>query len=439
VGTPNFLAPERAGGPSHTDIRSDLYSLGCTAFHLLTGEPPYSGGDWHEKLARHRFESVPSVRARRPDVPEALAAVVARLMAKSPEERYSSPAALLAALREPPPLPAMPVAPSRKQETPASLRRGVIAAVLLAGLLCVVAAQSGGRNAPPPAPTPTPALAPEERPLPFAVEGGKDFATLAEAVAAAPDGGTITVRGAGPHAVPPLRWRGKALTLRGEGTDRPCLEIRPAGESDRWSALLTSDRPLSLHHLELRHPPTATAAGGLVCAEGAALRLRGCRLSTADAHPAVTLRQAPELDVNDCDVVAAGGGLAVEVGQPGRCKLRLDRCRISAAGAALALWGPESSHPTAVEVSFTRSTAAAARFLSVRSLPGPLTVTAAGNEFTCRESLLHFTAERGAGDWRRLTTWHFRDNRYLGPAGLSVDGQARPLSELRGGAESVRR
>ncbi len=69
-GTPDYMAPERGGGDP-TDGRSDLYSLGCTFYHLLTGQPPFPGGDWAAKLLRHRLDAPAPVRARRPDLPAA--------------------------------------------------------------------------------------------------------------------------------------------------------------------------------------------------------------------------------------------------------------------------------------------------------------------------------------------------------------------------------
>ena len=75
-GTPDYMAPERGGEP--IDGRSDLYSLGCTFYHLLTGRPPFPGGDGSAKVLRHRIDSLPSVRELRPDLPADVAAVIER-------------------------------------------------------------------------------------------------------------------------------------------------------------------------------------------------------------------------------------------------------------------------------------------------------------------------------------------------------------------------
>jgi serine/threonine-protein kinase len=100
LGTPDFIAPEQARDPHAADIRADLYSLGCTLYFLLTGSVPFPGGTLTEKLLKHHLDPPEPVRRLRPAVPEAVAAVVARLMAKRPEDRYPTPADAAAALVE---------------------------------------------------------------------------------------------------------------------------------------------------------------------------------------------------------------------------------------------------------------------------------------------------------------------------------------------------
>jgi serine/threonine-protein kinase len=113
LGTRPYMAPEQALNPHEVDIRADLYSLGCTCFHLLTGQTPTRDADGHAK----------PVEAVRPDVPRELAALVERLRAWRPEDRFQTPAELLAALaafRSPRPT-AVPAAPAAvlRAEAPA--------------------------------------------------------------------------------------------------------------------------------------------------------------------------------------------------------------------------------------------------------------------------------------------------------------------------------
>src|SRR5205085_2884539 len=100
MGTPDYMAPEQALRSHGVDIRADLYSLGCTLFFLLTGRVPFPGGSATEKLLRRQVEAAPDVRSRRPDVPEPVAALVARLLARRPAERYQTPAELALALED---------------------------------------------------------------------------------------------------------------------------------------------------------------------------------------------------------------------------------------------------------------------------------------------------------------------------------------------------
>jgi serine/threonine-protein kinase len=127
MGTPDFLAPEQARGEG-VDQRSDLYSLGCTFYFLLTGKVPFPGGTALEKLVRHSSEDPPPLERRRPDVTVAVAHVVRKLMAKEPDARYDSAeelAEVLAPLAAPSAEPWVPVEalppPAEIGETPMPL------------------------------------------------------------------------------------------------------------------------------------------------------------------------------------------------------------------------------------------------------------------------------------------------------------------------------
>jgi serine/threonine protein kinase len=98
MGTPDYIAPEQARDSKRADIRADLYSLGCTLYHLLSGRVPFGGGTLTEKLLAHQMDPVPDVRRLRPDVPPAVAVIVSKLMAKRPEDRYQTPGELVAAI-----------------------------------------------------------------------------------------------------------------------------------------------------------------------------------------------------------------------------------------------------------------------------------------------------------------------------------------------------
>jgi WD40 repeat protein/serine/threonine protein kinase len=100
LGTADYVAPEQAEGASHVDVRADLYSLGCSLYQMLTGQVPFPGGNFMQKAFRHKMEEPTPVERLRPDVSPALAAIVRRLMAKRPEDRYQTPAEAAFALQE---------------------------------------------------------------------------------------------------------------------------------------------------------------------------------------------------------------------------------------------------------------------------------------------------------------------------------------------------
>ncbi|MBP5991471.1 MAG: serine/threonine protein kinase [Piscinibacter sp.] len=88
LGTPSFMSPEQMSG-RRTDGRSDLYSLGVMLFQLLTGTLPFEGGSMAELMRRIVNEPAPDVRGLRPELPQALADVVALALEKRPEVRYA--------------------------------------------------------------------------------------------------------------------------------------------------------------------------------------------------------------------------------------------------------------------------------------------------------------------------------------------------------------
>ncbi|OYP33063.1 hypothetical protein CGZ80_19315 [Rhodopirellula sp. MGV] len=100
LGTFDYISPEQALDPRDADIRSDLYSLGCTFYFMLTGEPPYTGGTMLQKLISHGNAPLPDPRQQRPDLPEEVVAVMHRMMAKDPKARYQTASDLLADLSE---------------------------------------------------------------------------------------------------------------------------------------------------------------------------------------------------------------------------------------------------------------------------------------------------------------------------------------------------
>jgi WD40 repeat protein len=98
LGTVDYIAPEQADNAHEADIRADIYSLGCTLYHLLAGRPPFPMGTPLQKLAAHVNKNPQPLTELRDDLPEGLMSVLERMTAKNPRDRYQTPAEVAIAL-----------------------------------------------------------------------------------------------------------------------------------------------------------------------------------------------------------------------------------------------------------------------------------------------------------------------------------------------------
>ncbi len=99
IGTAAYMSPEQAQGTTGGDPRSDVYSLGCVLYEMLTGRMAFGGANLREVLAKQAVGEPTPVQTLRPEVPDAVTAIVARALAKRPEERYQTAGELAADLR----------------------------------------------------------------------------------------------------------------------------------------------------------------------------------------------------------------------------------------------------------------------------------------------------------------------------------------------------
>lgn len=90
LGTFDYISPEQARDPRMADVRSDIYSLGCTLYHMLTGDPPYPEGTVLQKLLQHQGDDAPDPALKNSAVPENLSVVIRKMMAKDPRRRYQN-------------------------------------------------------------------------------------------------------------------------------------------------------------------------------------------------------------------------------------------------------------------------------------------------------------------------------------------------------------
>jgi serine/threonine protein kinase len=98
VGTADYLSPEQARNHHTVDIRGDIYSLGCSLYFLLTGQPPFPKGSLMQKILQHQQDEPEPISSFREDVPTEVSDHLKRMMAKNPDERFQIPAAVAAAL-----------------------------------------------------------------------------------------------------------------------------------------------------------------------------------------------------------------------------------------------------------------------------------------------------------------------------------------------------
>jgi serine/threonine protein kinase len=98
MGSPHYISPEQARASKETDFRADIYSLGCTLYQLLSGTTPYHADEALAVVLKHVTDPVPDVLEVMPQCPQALAALVRRMMAKAPDQRHASYEELIAEL-----------------------------------------------------------------------------------------------------------------------------------------------------------------------------------------------------------------------------------------------------------------------------------------------------------------------------------------------------
>jgi serine/threonine-protein kinase len=101
VGTPEYMSPEQASGEWEIDQAADIYALGCLAYTMLAGEPPFTGPTTQAVLARHVAADIPSLRIVRPETPKLVESAITRALAKEPSQRQKSAAEFVGGLGVP--------------------------------------------------------------------------------------------------------------------------------------------------------------------------------------------------------------------------------------------------------------------------------------------------------------------------------------------------
>ena len=144
IGTFDYMSPEQAMDSSSVDRRADIYSLGCTLYWLLTGQPPYAAKAGMPQILAHRTRPIPSLCAARPEVPAAIDRVFQKMLAKTPAGRYASMQEVIADLEAG--LAAVAPAATPAVESSADNLRAAIGLTLPAGKPSVASGGGAGRK-----------------------------------------------------------------------------------------------------------------------------------------------------------------------------------------------------------------------------------------------------------------------------------------------------
>jgi serine/threonine protein kinase len=479
-GTPDFMAPELGRDSTTVDIRCDLYSLGCTFSFLLTGQVPYPGGSWSEKLIRHHYDPAIPVCQMRPDVPAAVAQIVARLMAKDPLDRFSTPgevAVAIAAWQETASinsrasLPSIPatfgprtVVPTSSnmllwvndgcesepnsmsatnQRVHASSRRSTrmlwpfAAAMAIAiglgsaWLLCSPRLRHSVQNF-----EPWTKVAPIDKH--FHVAGANEsYGRLEQAISHARDGDTILVRGNGPFVFRGVSLRGKSLTIKADADSRPQFELIPLNKEDAWEPLFVANKSLTLEGLQLHYGGERAASAGptvahLVYVEGAPLKLVDCTLTGSNAQALVVTRRSPRIELDRCTISADSAAICVELCERGLTTLQVSHSQLAVhdAGAATAVLWASGPVQDGCQLELEENELEGSRLIALNCLGGLTTIRATKNSFRFHESLLSVLS-KNALQLSQMVHWQGVKNHFApGSKWVTWNSEGLPIKNL---------
>lgn len=317
LGTFDYISPEQALEPREADVRSDIYSLGCTLYHLLTGQPPVPEGTPAKKLHHHQHVAPLDPRVLNPNVPDEVALILGRMMAKDPRHRYQRPAQLVQHLLQV--APKVGVASDVPEGVlfvdaplPAEPRARPLLLIAIAGAaLVAVLVLLSLAPTPPSPPPPGPMLPPDTTP-PIAHTDRKPPVEV-------PVKGTEPPRTA---TAPVVSAAGLRAALEAPGDESKKVHIRLAGTINlgaglRWQR---SGRTLVLESADAAKPATlrfasaakvGAALAGLSLEDGA-VTLRGLRFELeADTTPeqavaTLTVRGAGKVRIEQCTFAQKG-------------------------------------------------------------------------------------------------------------------------------------
>ncbi len=461
AGTPSYAAPEQASGRP-IDHRADLFALGSVLYFMCTGKLAFAAASPVKTLEQVCNAQPQPVGELNREVPSWLAAIVERLHAKEPAQRFGSAKDVAKALTDP--LSSLEVVSAANSPAIApsqglsyGLIGGVGAAIAMLVLIAIamfnrpnpsgIAAnephraqpQAGKPAAPgkPREPVPTPPAA-RAGPSAFLIERGSKgvrVGSLAEAVDQADNGERIVVEGNGPFACEPARVFGKRLTIRAADGFRPVLTFaQPPGQAD--APMLECDGPLTLEGLEFHlienrstaGPPVDPMPAGLVRTSGPELLVANCRFVVVPGRECI-VTSSPRCELRHCEFLSING-IMVSWNCVGPGNLTVENC-VQSGGAAVVV--PRSANGGELAIELTHNTFTG--FLALHLImdrgglpagprptaPAPVVVNAVGNLFDPNQGLVSIDRPgrpnaRPGADLRRplpsVMRWVGRNNLY---------------------------
>jgi len=450
LGTFDYISPEQARDPRAADVRSDLYSLGCTMFFMLAGRPPFAEGTMVQKLLQHQQAEPPSIADLRSDVPRRLAAIIGRLMEKDPLDRYQRPAVLVADLLAcaeaegysittgPAGLAEPPLAAAGPSRLPWAVPT-VILILIVGGLwLRSTIARRGDSG---PGSAGAVARDSQDRPPPAAPPNPSRTVTngpgISAALAELGGDGVLDVDADGPLDVDSFSTGGRRIAIRAAAGRQPILKV---AASEEGAGIRVDGGSLTLEGVavHLRETGPAAAAGrrlfeirgGELSCQGVVLRMPESpgRPATDPAAVLVSIRE-PARGATDTTLTFSGvrvGGdatlVAVSTSAGGRVRLRWTGGAGLTPGRLLAVDGSRRTG-TVIELAVADVVIACGdglvlmRDSAALPLMPRLTATATGCRSVVTDSSRPFVEQAGIGggaDYLAACRWDDRHSRYEG-------------------------